>query len=161
MKDQQQLEILERIYRAESRSFVRYLLEEGEAAAHSDADREVQGVLDGWSRDSRANAERFDRLFQAEDYVPRRASWPLNFGHYHFLRASYLLGPLRTRMEQLVNTIESEAEGLSHWPGAEAAVKEILDGHRAQLEKLTEIESRLPKEVEPAAERRQTSANWW
>ena len=161
MKDQQQLEILERIYRAESRSFVRYLLEEGEATAHSDADRKVQGFLDGWSRDSRANAERLERLFQPEDYVPRQASWPLNFGQYHFLRASYLLGPLRARMEQLVSTIESEAEGLSPWPGAEAAVKELLDGHRAQLQKLTEIASGLLAEDEPAAERRQTSANWW
>lgn len=161
MKDQQQLESLERIYRAESRTFVRYLLEEGEAQAHSDADRKVQGFLDGWSRDSRANLERLERLFQAEDSAPRQASWPLNFSQYHFLQASYLLGPVRTRMVQLVSTIEAEAAGLADWPGAEAAVKEILDGHRAQLEKLNEIQSNLPKEDAPTTERRQTSANWW
>lgn len=161
MKDQHQLEILERIYRAESRSFVRYLLEQGESEAHSDGDRRVRGFLDGWSRDSRANAERLDRVLRAEGYAPRQGSWPLSFSQYHFLRASYLLGPARVRMEQLVSTIESEAEGLSDWSGAEAAVKELLDSHRTQLERLTELKSSLPDEAEPTGDRRQTSANWW
>ena len=161
MKESDQIQSLEQILRAETRSFVRYLVEAGAPQVLDDADGKVQGFLDSWGRDSRAACERLDRLLRREDVVPIKGSWPLGFTQYNFLRYAYLLQPLRARMEAHARSIEDTAAKLPGWPGAETAVKELLASHRSHLARIAALEAAIPTPAEAPGERRQTSANWW
>ena len=77
MKELEKLRRLERVFRAELRSFVRYLVEEAAPTALDESDGVIQGLVEAWCRDSRANAERIERLFRDQGHVPAAGSWPL------------------------------------------------------------------------------------
>jgi hypothetical protein len=162
MREIEKLQSLTRIFAGEARCFVRYLVEEAQPEVQDDLDGRVRGLLEAWARDSRAGQERLQRLLRQDGVLPSAGTWPLGFTQYHYLRASYLLAPLESRMRAHVESVEAEARQLPRWPEAEEAVKELLGVHRQHLERAAGLKPKPAAATKPAARGpRLTSANWW
>ncbi len=154
------LQSLEKVHQLQSKSFLRYMVEAAAANVRDEWDRKARGLDEAWYRDSQGNLGVLERLLAEEDVTPRPIPWPLGFSQYHYCDTSYLLGPLKKRMEAHYQEIEAEASNLAGWPAAQAAVKALLDQERPYLAKAAELEAQRPKTSSPAP-RRKVSANWW
>ncbi|MBI4585597.1 MAG: hypothetical protein HY717_16405 [Planctomycetes bacterium] len=160
MKDPIALQSFEKIHQLQSKSFLRYVVEAAAAGVRDEWDRKAKGLAEAWYRDSQGNLGVLERLLAEEDVSPRPIPWPLGFSQYHYCDASYLLGPLKKRMEAHYQEIEAEARNLAGWPAAQAAVKSLLDQERPYVVRAAKLEAQRPQ-TGPPAQRRKVSANWW
>jgi hypothetical protein len=170
MRDQLQIEALERIYDLVSRSFLRYVIEAampwatppgGADGGPAEWDARALAALRAWHGDAMASRARIEELLTAEKTHPVPPLWPLSFSQYNLITPSYLLRPVIERMEDHLADLREEAPGVRGWPEAEEAVRDLLTTQASHLATVKSLEAARPKPPPKPAVKKGVSANFW
>jgi hypothetical protein len=160
MRDPADIRKLEAIYGLLARSFVRYLVDSGGPVVRDERDRRALEALVAWRGADLAILERLDELLAAEKVHPAVATYPVEYSHYHYAGAAYLLGPAIRMMEPHLAALEKEAAGLEKWPEAAAAPRAVEEA-RSRLDALRALAADRPKDPPKPAPKKGVSASRW
>ncbi len=155
------LQTLEHVYGLASRSFLNYLVEAARPFTQDDWDRQALGALEAWHRETRSSLEAMVRLLEREKVHPVLPLWPLSFSQYNMVRPTYLLRPLLGRMETHLAAIREVAKAFSRWAEAREVLEGLVERNETHLQKVKDLEERIPREPPRPAVKKGVSANFW
>ena len=161
MKDPESIQKLERIYGLVARSFIRYIVDAAGPTVRDEWDRKALEAFQAWRAADMAALERIEEVLAAEKVHPQPPTFQVEFSHYHYLGAAYLLKPVIRLMEAHTARIEAESKGLGAWPEAEKAVAGLLEEDRSRLKILQGLEAERPKDLPKPGVKKGVSASRW
>jgi hypothetical protein len=129
MMDPACIATLKNVHSREASGFLRYLVNVSSSPVQDQADRDANRLIRELSNEAEANLEDLASLISENGESTDRASFPMSFTNYNFLRPRYLLRPLVERFIPQEEDVRQQLEALerSSTGGLDPKLRQVID----------------------------------